>query len=292
MPGGEIVALSLATGKQLWASKPIPSTEYATNAIGVGWLGTPILVGWNLYAYMGYISSYMIDPIPRFACIECVNATTGETQWILNGGVFPAAASGGYVVGPGILDGNYYCIGKGQTSTSVSAPTLAVPENTKVLIQGNVLDQSPAQPGTPAVSDASMNEYMDYLHMQNATLLNSPPTPTGVQVTLTAVDPNMNTITIGTTTTNGYGNFFYDWSPPASITGTYVVTATFAGSGSYWPSSSQTGVIVTEAAATTSTPTTISSGVSETTLYTAVAAIIIAIIIVGLVLFLLLRKRP
>ena len=81
-------------------------------------------------------------------------------------------------------------------------PNKVIAKGATVQIQGNVLDQSPAQPGTPAVSDSSMSEQMDYLHMQNATLLNSGYTPTGVQVTLTAVDPNNNTEIIGTSTTN------------------------------------------------------------------------------------------
>ena len=43
--------------------------------------------------------------------------------------------------------------------------------------------------------------------MQNATLLNNPPKEQGVPVTLTAVDPNNNTVTIGTTTTDSAGNY-------------------------------------------------------------------------------------
>ena len=83
--------------------------------------------------------------------------------------------------------------------------------------------------------------------MQNATLLNSGYSPTGVQVTLTALDPNNNTENIGTTTTNAAGNYAIDWTPP--ITGIYQITATFAGSNSYWPSTSETAITVTAAAA-------------------------------------------
>ena len=63
-----------------------------------------------------------------------------------------------------------------------------------VLIQGSVLDKSPASSsatltamyanGVPAISDANMSVWMDYLHMQNSTLLNNPPDCTGVPVTL------------------------------------------------------------------------------------------------------------
>ena len=41
--------------------------------------------------------------------------------------------------------------------------------------------------GVPAISDANMSVWMDYLYMQNATLLNSPPDCIGVPVTLTAI---------------------------------------------------------------------------------------------------------
>ena len=137
-----------------------------------------------------------------------------------------------------------------------------------------------------------MSEQMDYLHMQNATLLNSGYTPTGVQVTLTALDPNNNTENLGTYTTDGKGNFAVLWTPP--VPGKYTITATFAGTDSYWPSSSQTFIAVGPAAApTTTTTTVVSSGVSATTLYEAIAAVIVVIIVVAIVLaVLMLRKRP
>ena len=236
----------MATGKVVWESTPIPSTEYATN-VEPYWFAGMIEEGGNVYAYAGYSISYEINPIPRFAMLVCVNATTGATTFTLNGGIYPFAAADGYVVGWSEFDGNYYCLGKGQTSTAVSVSNKVIAKGATVQIQGNVLDQSPAQPGTPAVSDSSMSEQMDYLHMQNATLLNSGYSPTGVQVTLTALDPNNNTENIGTTTTDAAGNYVIDWTPP--ITGIYHITATFAGSGSYWPSTAQTGLTVTAAAA-------------------------------------------
>ncbi len=43
----------------------------------------------------------------------------------------------------------------------------------KVLLQGTVMDMSPGETNTPAVSDASMTTWMDYLFGQNAQLINS-----------------------------------------------------------------------------------------------------------------------
>ena len=104
-----------------------------------------VIEGGNIYAYAGYSTFYEIDPIPRDAMMVCVNATTGDTTWTLNGGIQPKAAADGYIIGLGALDGNLYCIGKGQTSTTVTAQQQV---GGSVLIQGSVLDQSAAQPNT------------------------------------------------------------------------------------------------------------------------------------------------
>ena len=98
-----------------------------------------VMVGGNIYVYAGYSIVYQINPIPRFAMMVCINATTGDITWTLNGGVFPIAAADGYVIGSGIYDGNLYCIGKGPTSTTVTAQQQV---GGSVLIQGSVLDKS------------------------------------------------------------------------------------------------------------------------------------------------------
>jgi len=290
LASGEVVALSYDTGKVVWTSKQILTPESSANVFAY-WM-PPVIVGGYIYVYGGYSLIYQTDPIQRFSILVCLNAATGETVWTLNGGIVPEGAANGYLTGFSALDGMVYVLGKGQTSTSVSTGNTVVSQGATVQIQGNVLDQSPAQPDTPAVSDASMNEYMDYLHMQNATLLNSPPKPTGVPVTLTTLDPNMNTVTIGTTTTDAAGNYGFNYVPP--ITGMYTITATFAGSNSYWPSTSETMLTVTEAATTPAPTASTQTGLATTAdiityLAVGVIAIIIAIAIVGL---LILRKRP
>jgi hypothetical protein len=182
--------------------------------------------------------------------LVCVNATTGNVTWKLNGGVAPIAAANGYVIGWGIYDGNLYCVGKGQTQTTVTAPLTSVSAGTSVLIQGSVMDMSPAAPNTPAVSDKDVSEWMDYLYMQNATLLNNPPKPDGVAVRLAAVGPNGDVIDIGTVTSGSGGLFKKTWTPPAE--GEYTVYATFDGSSSYYGSYAETALGVTKAPTTTS----------------------------------------
>jgi hypothetical protein len=229
----------------------------------------------------------------------CINATTGYVEWTLNGGVAPNAASDGYLIGQSIFDGNLYGIGKGPASTTVTAQQQQV--GGSVLIQGSVLDQSPASSsvdltamfpnGVPAISDADMSVWMDYLHMQNATLLNAPPNCIGVPVTLTAIDPNGNSINIGTATSDGSGHFAYRWTPTTE--GLYTVYATFAGTNSYFSSYGETSANVESVASATAAPTSGTQPVvsnSDMIMYFAITAIaiILAIAIVGA---LILRKK-
>ena len=61
-------------------------------------------------------------------------------------------------------------------------------------------DQSPGAKGTPAIADANMQAWMEYLYEQQA----MPTNAKGVEVTLTAIDPNGNTH-IGTATSDTSG---------------------------------------------------------------------------------------
>jgi hypothetical protein len=206
----------------------------------------------------------------------------------LNGGVAPSAAANGYLIGSSVYDGNMYCVGKGQTSTTVTIQNNVITNHATTLITGNILDQSPAQAGTPAVADASMSEWMDYLHMQNATLLNNPPNPEGIPVTLTATDPNGNTITIGTTPTDSEGNYAINFVPES--TGMYTIQATFDGTNAYYSSHSDTHLSVI--AETTSTTSPISYEPVNDNMMTITVGMGIAIIItIVIATILLLRKR-
>jgi hypothetical protein len=145
--------------------------------------------------------------------------------------------------------------------------------------------------GVPAISDADMSVWMDYLHMQNSTLLNNPPQCNGVPVTLTAIDPNGNSINIGSTTSDVTGQFAYQWTPTTA--GLYKIYATFAGSNSYFSSYAETQATVSSVyAAPTSQPTVAANLATATDLMTYIAASAVVIIIaIALVGALLLRKR-
>jgi hypothetical protein len=80
------------------------------------------------------------------------------------------------------------------------------------------------------------------------------------------------------------------WVP--DIEGKYTVIATFAGSESYWPSSSETSFAVDPAPPTPSPYPVVNLPPTDVYIAAATAAIIIAIAIVGVILAVMLRKRP
>jgi hypothetical protein len=255
-------------------------------------------VGGNLYEYAGYSVGYQINPVPRFAMLVCVNATTGNVTFTLNGGELLNAASDGYVLASGDYDGNLYCLGKGPTSTTVVTQQQI---GGSVLIQGSVLDTSPASSdatltamfpnGVPAISDANMSVWMDYLHMQNATLLNAPPDCIGVPVTLTAIDPNGNSINIGTVTSDGSGHFAYQWNPTTA--GLDTIYATFAGTNSYFSSYAETSATVALTSSSSPAPTSATQSSvsnSDMVMYFAIGVVVI-IIAIAIATVLMLRKK-
>ena len=171
-------------------------------------------------------------PRTRFHAIVAIDEATGKFIWRLPIGVLPTAIADGYLLGHDGDNGIQYCIGKGKTQTTVTAPLTTIAKGTGVLIQGSVMDMSPGKPNTPAVSEEDMSMWMDYLYGQNATLINNPPKPEGVSVTLTAVDSDGNYMDIGTSTSSMDGTYGIAWTPPEE--GIYKIVASFIGSESYW----------------------------------------------------------
>jgi hypothetical protein len=173
--------------------------------------------------------------------------------------IWPAGIADGYLIGNSENDGIQYCFGKGQTATTVSAPQTTVAAGTSILIQGTVMDQSPAQPNTPAISDADMGAWMDYVHMQKPLV----GTITGVPVKLSAIAPDGTVIDIGTVTSDSAGLFKKMWSPPSQ--GAYTIVANFTGSESYWSSAAETAIGVGPASSSGSTSPSVSPSVSVST---------------------------
>jgi hypothetical protein len=123
---------------------------------------------------------------------------------------------------------------------------------------------------------------MEYLYMQKP----MPANATGVEVTLFTLDPNGNFYEIGTATSDASGAYSLLWEPPVS--GKYIIYATFGGTESYWGSTAETALGVSEAPATTPAPTPPPASMTDAYLAGSTVAIIVAI---GIAVVLILRKH-
>jgi len=234
------------------------------------------------------------EPLYRDWATYAWNATTGANIWNMTGifGTSPIIGDG-YMAVQNSYNGEITVLGRGPSATTVAA-TPGQNSNSQVLITGTVTDQSSGETclgipaaGTPAISDADMTAWMQYLYLQYP----EPTNVTGVPVTLTDIDPNGNSYTIGTTTSNIEGQYNFAFTP--TVPGVYTIIATFGGSGSYWPSSAQTSYLFDQPAASAAAPTATPTSVADMYFVPAIAGIIVVIIIGFIVLALLmLRKKP
>jgi len=243
-------AINWTNGNIEWTFKAPTPYEYETPYQGYySWHSSGMVADGKLFTFT--CEHTPSQPLTRGWRLFCINATTGEGIWNITLGEgeasarnFQGAIVDGYLVHTNEYDGYMYVFGKGQSGTTVAAPDVAVPKGTAITIKGTVLDQSPAQPGTPCVSKESMTTQMEYLHMQQPIDgIKGDAIITGVPVTLTAVDSDDNWIDIGTVTTDGYyGAFGLAWTP--SEEGTYKIIASFEGDDSYGSSGAATFVTV------------------------------------------------
>jgi len=225
------------------------------------------------------------QPITRGWRLHCIDVFTGEGIWNITGCMTQGAVADGYLTASNSYDGYTYVFGKGKSTTTVSAPETSVPKGTAVLITGSVLDQSPAQPGTPCVSTGSMTIYMEYLHMQKP--IPSDFTVTGVPVMLLAIDSDNNVIPIGETTSDMSGKFAYAWTP--SDEGLYKITATFLGDDSYGSSWDETAVVVGPAPSANGQIIPEEQALISTDV--AIIIAVAAVAVIGAVAYLALKKR-
>ncbi|XES77433.1 MAG: PQQ-binding-like beta-propeller repeat protein [Candidatus Bathyarchaeia archaeon] len=282
--GGELIAYNIRTGEVLW--------KWQSGTVGFEgyYENTPLSLGAiaddKIYLYSSEHSPSM--PLRRDAFMWCVDLNNGQLLWKIQcWGNNPAIADG-YLVALDNFDNQIYCYGKGPSETTVTASPSVVDNGAAVMIQGTVTDQSAGAMGTPAISDADQQAWMEYLYQQKT----KPTDAVGVVVKLMALDQNGNTHNIGEACSDSNGNYGLTWTPPAE--GTYKITATFEGSGAYGSSDATTyvGVGSVSAAPQSPTPSTAptppSSGMPSST-YIAIAGVVIVIIVAAAVL--LLRRR-
>ena len=240
------------------------------------------------------------SPLYKGAQFRCVNATDGAELWTIMdysnqmyGGVAPVAD--GYLAFLNTYDCQIYCIGKGPSETSVTASPKVSVQESSVLVEGMVIDtaagtKQPEQAarfpkGVPAVSDASMGEWMEYVYQQKP----RPTDVTGVEVIVSVIDPNENSYEVGRATSDANGMFKMSFTP--QVPGEYTVIATFAGSESYYGSVADTAISVETAPAATAAPTPTPAPMTDTYVLGIGAGAIVAIVVIGLVIILMLRKR-
>ena len=204
----------------------------------------------------------------------------------------------GILVGLNYFDNQLYAFGKGPSATTVTAQNDVSVHGNKVVVKGTVTDQTPygrrnindvlqfSLKDSPAISDNDMQAWMEYKFMQQA----KPTNAKGVEVTLEAVDPNHNVVSIGTTTSDMNGDYAISFTP--EVPGDYQIIATFAGSKAYGPSSATTFVTVEDAPAATVAPTPEPASIADQYFIPATIGIILAIVVIGIVIILVLRKRP
>jgi hypothetical protein len=237
-------------------------------------------------------------PLFHGALELALNATTGQLVWDnLGFDVTGTEITYGILTTYNAYDGQIYGYGQGPSKTTVTAVNPVAATSTPVVISGTVTDVSAGASqeavaanfpnGLPCVSDASMTQWMEYVYEQQP----RPTNATGVPVTLTAVDPNGNTVTLGKTTSDASGFYTLTYTP--TIAGNYTVIATFGGTGAYYGSYAESSFIATNPPATTAPTATPTASVADTYFVPAIVGLFVLIIIVlALVVILMFRKRP
>jgi len=290
---GMIHAFNVSTGDGLWEFWTGSSgfeTPYGTYPLGSG---TFAIADGKVYAATGEHSPN--SPMWRGGRIYAVNAYTGQGVWNLTGWWQNPAVADGYLTAFNNYDSQLYCIGKGLTETTVTSSEAVQTLGTPVLIKGTVTDQSPGDTclgipaaGTPAIADEYMTEWMEYMYMQQE----KPEDAEGVEVVITALDPNGNTYELGRTTSDANGNFGCVVEP--SIAGKYKIIATFEGSKSYFSSTSTTYLWIEEAPSPTQPIEPEPTEPTEAPLISTEIAMILAVVVVaviGVAAYWVLRKR-
>jgi hypothetical protein len=294
-----VYAFNWDDGSLAWKYTAPAFAQYETPYVDEN--GTTVY-SWNVCGYIAEGKMYVYNnehtpstPITRGWGLHCINATNGEGIWDIM--ITGAAGAREGDIGPvvdGYLsllgsDGYQYVFGKGKSKTTVTASPKTVTKGETVLIEGTILDQSPAQPNTPCVSRESMALQMEYLHKQMPIAgIWGNETIEGVPLTLTAIASDGTVTEIGATTTNGYyGTFNKAWKPPAE--GTYEIIASFEGDNSYSSSAAATGLSVDPAPNEPETPTQPQIVIPDYTL--AIVGTGIAVIIAVAIAVLILRKR-
>jgi outer membrane protein assembly factor BamB len=304
--GGVLYCYDDLTGDLKWTYGNGPpgsdNSTFAGLSVFYGVYPTQIQSISNGVVYTATDEHTVPNPIYKGATYRAINATDGTEIWKLSG--YPSewatagsawATADGYLTCMNGYDQQIYCIGRGPSATTVSAPDVAAAFGTPVVIKGSVVDiaagtkqdqQAADFPnGVPCASDASMMDWMGYVYQQKPCPINF----TGVPVTVSVLDSNGNSYTIGTAMTDGSGTFRLTYTP--TIAGNFTVYASFDGTNGYWPSSAEDGFTVMQEPTATPAPTPQPASLADIYFLPMSIVILIAIIVVGIAMVLMFRRR-
>jgi hypothetical protein len=302
--GGIVYAFDTQDGSLLWTYGNGGSGNSTYTGLQTPWGLYPIHIGTiadgKIYTFSTEHSPN--EPMYKDTYVRCLNATTGEELWKIMSWCNPSsfmspgiATADGYIAYLNLYDHRIYVIGKGPSATTVTASPKVSVNGDSVLVEGSVIDTAAGtgqdEPmarfpnGVPAVSDASMGEWMEYVYMQKP----RPTNATGVEVVISVLDPNNNCYEVARTSSDANGMFKAMFTP--EVPGEYTILATFGGTESYWGSYAETAIGVNEAPAATPVPTPTPAPMTDTYVLGIGAGAIIAILAIGIVIILMLRKR-
>ena len=294
------------TGNLLWTygNGGAGNSTYGGLNVYYGYYPTFIQAIGNGIIYTVTTEHTIATPIYKGALARAINATTGKEIWALSDYTGEFVGPNSYGIADGYntwfngYDNSIYVVGRGPSQTTVTAPKAGLAFGQSVVISGTVMDISAGTKqneqasdfpnGVPVCSDSSMTAWMGYVYQQQA----KPTNFTGVPVTIGVTDSNHNTYVIGTAMTDESGTYSLTWIP--TIPGNFTVTASFAGTNGYWPSSAESTFNVMNAPPTPAPTTSPPSGLASTgTVELGIAVVVIVIVIIGAMLAILtVRKRP
>jgi len=299
--GGVVHAYDMATGNLLWTyGNGGPGNSTNAGFYG-GFANYPTFINaiGNGIIYLVTSEHTVQTPIYKGALARAINATDGTELWTLSdytGEFFTTsfAMADGFATFFNGYSNQIYSVGRGPSAITADAPRASIVEGSSVVITGMVTDISAGTKqdeqaarfanGVPAMSDASMDDWMGYVYQQK-------PKPTdaiGVEVIISVTDSNNNTRDIGRTTTDSNGFYSFQYTP--EIPGKFIVYARFAGSKAYWPSIAEAAFAVDPAPQVTPPPEDEPSMTDTYVMYAAIA-IIITIVIVGALIILMQRRH-
>ncbi len=149
-----VYAINWADGSILWRYTDTNAIPFEGPYDATPFFTGQISADGKIFAYNGeHTASY---PRDRAWSMYAIDGITGELVWKIHNPMVPGAVADGYLTASNNYDGYMYVFGRGQSQSTVTASPKTLAKGAQVLIEGTVMDQSPAQAGTPCVSKDSM----------------------------------------------------------------------------------------------------------------------------------------